>query len=452
MLKSFQSIQIFLYIFYTFNQIGAQIKSGPMLAYVEYRTAKIWCEAEGGANLILKYWPTNLPSQVKEAYVTTHKAFSFETFEFDLVDLIAGTEYNYQVFNKKTKIHGANGSFTTQEIWKWRKSAPDFKFLAGSCNYVNDVEFDRPGKPYGSDSIIFTTMAKEKPTFMLWLGDSWYTREPDFQSKWGLWYRASHDRATPVVQQFLKSTSHIGIWDDHDYGPNNEGISYHLKEEAREVFKAYFPNPSFGFHGKGTYTKVTYYDVDLFLMDNRTWRTSDNMNPYIGDKPNPEKKMFGPEQMSWLKNSLLNSTNTFKIIVNGSQSLNKTSTGDCWANYPVELEELLEFIELYKINGVLFLSGDKHISEIIKLERLNSYPLYDITTSSLTAGISKVWGKEINNPLRVNNILLEEHNYGRFSISGPSKEREIKIEFVDINGKSRREFVINERDISYNKK
>jgi len=441
-----------LFVFYSFNQISAQLKSGPMLAYVEHRTAKIWCEVEGEVSLVLRYWPANLPNEAKEAFKTIHKAYSFETVEFDLVDLKAGMDYHYQVYQKKMKIPAAQGDFKTQEIWKWRKSAPDFCFLAGSCNYVNDIEYDRPGRPYGSDSTIFLTMAKEKPTFMLWLGDSWYTREADFQSKWGLWARASHDRATPVLQNFLKSTSHIGIWDDHDYGPNNEGISYHLKEDAREVFKAYFPNPSFGNYGKGIYTKVTYYDVDLFLMDNRTWRSSDNMNPYVGGKPNPEKRMFGTEQMNWLKNSLLNSTNTFKIIVNGSQSLNKTSGGDCWANYPVELEELLDFLELYKISGVLFLSGDKHISEIVKLDRPNNYPLYDITTSSLTAGISKVRGQEINNPLRVKNLILEEHNYGRFSISGPSKERMIKIEFVDMHGKSRKEFVIKENELSYNLK
>lgn len=72
-----------------------------MLAYVEHRTAKIWCEVEGEVSLVLRYWPANLPNEAKEAFKTIHKAYSFETVEFDLVDLKAGMDYHYQVYQKK---------------------------------------------------------------------------------------------------------------------------------------------------------------------------------------------------------------------------------------------------------------------------------------------------------------------------------------------------------------
>ena len=58
------------------------------------------------------------------------------------------------------------------------QAAPEFSFLAGACSYFNEPIYDRPGKPYGSDSSIFETMAKEKAAFMLWLG------MPGTQEKW----------------------------------------------------------------------------------------------------------------------------------------------------------------------------------------------------------------------------------------------------------------------------
>lgn len=53
---------------------------------------------------------------------------------------------------------------------------------------------------------------------------------------------------------------------------------------------------------------------------------------------------------------------------------------------PEELNELLTAIEREKINGVLFLSGDRHHTELTKVSRAGTYPLYDLTSSPLTSG------------------------------------------------------------------
>ena len=56
-------------------------------------------------------------------------------------------------------------------------------FAIGSCSYVNEPEFDRPGKPYGSNFEIFNSINNKNPDFMLWLGDNMYfltgTQEQD---------------------------------------------------------------------------------------------------------------------------------------------------------------------------------------------------------------------------------------------------------------------------------
>lgn len=68
------------------------------------------------------------------------------------------------------------------------------------------------------------------------------------------------------------------------------------------------------------------------------------MEAMIGGKPNPSKRMWGPVQVEWLKNGLINSLATFKFIVTGSQVLNPVATNDCLQHYPVEFNELIQFL------------------------------------------------------------------------------------------------------------
>jgi alkaline phosphatase D len=371
---------------------------------------------------------------------------------FTVGGLDFNTTYEYKIWING-KATAKAGEFTTKDLWQWRKQPPEFSFLTGSCAYVNQPVYDRPGKPYGGDSSIFETMAREGSAFMLWLGDEWYTREVDYYSEWGLWYRASHDRAVPVMQNFLKSMPQFAIWDDHDYGPNDIGKNYILKEASRNVFNKYFCNPSSGENGQGIYTMTTWGDADIFMTDDRWWRSADRIKDSAdgpeglpGRKPNPEKRMLGEQQMEWLKNSLLYSTATFKIIAMGSQVLNPVSPFDKWWNFPAEYDELMNFIKEYKINGIVFLTGDRHHSEIIKVDRPGTYPLYDITVSPLTSGTHSFGAAEKNNPYRVLGID-EKQNYGKFSFSGTRGSRKMTVAYFGTKGDRLGEWSITEKDL-----
>ncbi len=88
----------------------------------------------------------------------------------------------------------------TKSLWKWRTDAPDFSFLAGSCSYINEPEYDRPGRPYGGDFETFNSMAREEAKFMVWLGDNAYLREADWDSKFGIQHRFTHSRSLVELQ------------------------------------------------------------------------------------------------------------------------------------------------------------------------------------------------------------------------------------------------------------
>ena len=421
------------------------VVSGPMLSTIELRDAKIWFEV---APTVTK---ATLKLNKKGESITRYIPFKgslgneFNPITFTIGALEPNTTYEYSLLanDKPTK---AGGQFTTKKLWQWREPAPDFSFLTGSCSYFNEPAYDRPGVPYGKDSSIFASMAKENAALMLWLGDAWYTREVDYFSEWGLWYRASKDRSTPILQPFLKSMTHIGIWDDHDYGPNNSGAAFHLKETSRKIFNSYFPNPSSGFNGQGIYTKTSWGDVDFFLLDDRWWRSADDVLDSLNGKPNPDKVMIGREQLEWLKGALLESYATFKIIAVGSQVLNPASPFDRWGRFPVEYQEFMQFLQTNPVSGVLFLSGDRHHSEIIKVDRPGYYPLFDITVSPLTSGTHTFGKEEKVNPYRLVGID-QRQNYGRISVTGPRGSRKLTVDFLGIKGELIDSWSVGEKEL-----
>jgi alkaline phosphatase D len=412
--------------------LHAQVVSGPMLGQVELRTAKIWLEVAPAVKTVVLQYEKQGSNHSKSITYKGTLGTEFNPILFEVGGLDVNTTYAYR-FLVDGKPAPQQGTFTTRDLWQYRKSAPDFTFLAGSCAYFNELPYDRPGKPYGQDSSIFQTMAREKAAFMLWTGDNWYTREVDYGSAWGLWYRPHRDRSRSVLQPFLKAMPHYASWDDHDYGPNNADGSYILKEESRNVFMHYWANPTYGHAGQGIYTKVSYSDVDIFLCDDRWWRSADEVKDSVNGRPNPEKILLGAVQLQWLKNALLSSTATFKIIVIGSQVLNPVSPYDRWSAFSVEYNDLMGFLKSYGINGVLFLSGDRHHSEVIKVDRPGSYPLFDVTISPLTSGTYPFSGPELNNPYRLLGIA-EKQNYGRIAVSGPKGERQLTVTFAGLHG------------------
>ncbi len=415
-----------------------------MLGHIDFRTATLWVEFEKNTDAATAVCHIKNRGNQKAITAVPVQKPTTDPYVFTKTYVFTGLEpnttYDYEiatVVKPNVKAQKMTGSFTTDELWQWRKDPPAFTFLTGSCAYFNQSVYDRPGKPYGNDSAIFQVMARTPASFMLWLGDNWYTREVDYYSDWGLYYRASLTRSLPIMQNFWKAMPHYAIWDDHDFGWNDADKSYPLKQTSRHVFIDYWTNPGYGENGEGTYTKITKNDLDIFMLDDRWWRSADDMDDSIKGQPNPDKHMWGKAQMDWLKNGLLNSmvnkSISFRIIATGSQVLNPVSPYDCAQHYPVELHELLNFIRDNKIEGVVFLDGDRHHSEVIKIQDKGMYPLYDVTASPLTSGSNFFSGPEKDNPYRVMGVENMQ-NFSKVTVSGPAKNRTLTVEFIGPKG------------------
>ncbi len=448
-MRYFLSCFLLLIIFQFVAVAQPALVSGPWAGNVELRNATVLVEVSPSVKSVaVKYFPKGKPATGKIIFSRAALGKDFNPVKIELNSLEPNTTYQYSLIIDGKPITTSFATvFTTKDLWQYRKPAPDFSFLAGSCAYFNEPVYDRPGKPYGGDSSIFETMAETPASFHIWMGDNWYTREVDYSTVWGLNYRASRDRGQKIIQPFMAAMPQYAIWDDHDFGPNDAGKSYLLKEESRNIFRNYSLNPTYGEEGKGIYTQFSYSDVDFFLTDDRYFRSHPGFKDSIDGKASALKTYFGSMQMDWLKNALLSSDATFKIIVTGSQILNPLSTFESMTFYSFEYNDLIGFLAEQKITGVIIFTGDRHHSEVIRMNRPGMHPLYDVTISPYTAGISKPRGAEVNNAARVANTLVEVQNFGKIEVSGKKNERVLKVKFIGIKGEQLGQWSVSENEL-----
>lgn len=433
-------------------QSGADVKisAGPMLADVTHRGAAIWVQTDGPATVqvIFAEPPSIRDGQRQVVQFDTSAAVQTAwdgTATVRLFGMEPGTRYFYNLLINGEQVgFPYEAAFTTQPLWQWRTEPPEFTVAIGSCYYDNSEGYDRPGTPYGGDPAIFETIQKGRPEAMIWLGDNTYLREVDWWSEMGIADRWAHSRAEPALQALLASTAHYATWDDHDYGPNDSDRSYTLKGAALDAFKRFWPNPSYGLPGvPGVFTAFQYGDADFFLLDNRYHRSPNNA------PASAERTWLGAEQRQWIIDALTTSQAPFKIVGVGGQVLNPWQGFETWANIaPEERQLLLDEIAARKIEGVVFISGDRHHSELNIMPRPGAYPLYEFTSSPLTAGSSPEPRDKDLNPLRVDGTLVAgQRSFGTLSFSGPRTDRTLTMRAISAAGETLWERSVRANDL-----
>ncbi|MEA5458933.1 alkaline phosphatase D family protein [Arcicella sp. LKC2W] len=419
-------ILLFLIVQATF--VNAQIKNGPMVGYSEMKEVLLWVQTEKPAKVKFVYWEQTTPTKkmTTDEVVTNKKNAFVAKIVCDQVTM--GKKYNYEVLVDNKKItRNYPLTFQTQELWQYRKDPSAFKFAFGSCNYINEPETDRPGRPYGGYNEIFKSIYDKKPDFMIWGGDNNYYREADWNTRTGMIHRNTHSRNVPELQPLLGNTHHYAIWDDHDYGNNDADRSFWMKDTSLEIFKLFWANPNYVFKDQACTGTFQWGDVQFFMLDDR-WFKAPNEN-FTGDRD-----YYGKKQLTWLIDALTGSSATFKVIVTGGQIVNPAKVFENMSNYEAERQELLKKITDAKIKGVLFFTGDRHHTVLQKLDRSGAnYPLYDLTVSPLTSGPAKTVKEEDNSPI-VEGTLFVDRNFALCEVSGTLKERVLKISIFDSKG------------------
>lgn len=424
-------------------QVHAQqdlVQSGPMVGRAEMREVELWVQTRTPATVRFLYWETANPSRRYATHVVRTEVESAGVAHAIADSVEPGRVYAYEVeVNGMTVARPWPQEFRTPPLWQWRSDPPTFTVATGSCAYINEDGYDRPGEPYGGEYQIFTSIAHVKPQIMLWLGDNTYLREADWNSRTGYLRRYTHTRSLPELGPLLAASSNYAIWDDHDYGPNNSDRGWREKETSLEVFRLFWCNPTYGTREMpGVSTSFEWGDVEFILLDNR-WNRSPN------ERTNGERGIFGDRQIEWLIDRLSTSNATFKIVAVGGQLLNPYARFENYSTYADERKKLLDAISEANVSGVFFLSGDRHFTELTKLARHGDYPLYDLTVSPLTS-------QAYNNPSEPNSLRVEGTHLGRrnfvtLTFSGSLNERSMLIRAYDSDGRVQWERSIPAREL-----
>ncbi|MEE2756688.1 MAG: alkaline phosphatase D family protein [Myxococcota bacterium] len=412
--------------------MGAEVSSGPLVGYSTHFEVGIWLQTTKSTSVRIKYWSESNPTSV--AVSPFQETGKNHIVKIRIADLEPGQKYRFtvelgrdenRVFNPRWPLR-----FQTQALWRRFKNRapPNFVVALGSCAHTTDTEYDP--KPYYSGGYeIYEAIRKQAPDMMLWLGDNVYFRASDWSSPGGMARRYRRSRKLPQLQALLGSTHHYAIWDDHDYGPNDSNRSFVHKQASLDAFKRHWFNPSYGLPNvPGVFTQFTWHDVDFFLLDNRYHRSASNA------PREPEKTQFGKDQFHWLADALAASKAPFKVVAAGGQFLSPFDRYEGSAQFPHEQKQLIDMLIRRNVNGVVFISGDRHHTELVKIHPQGFYPLYDFTASPLTSRGAAADG-EWDSPVRVPGTLVtKKRNFGMLRVSGAAESRSLTFESRDSKG------------------
>jgi alkaline phosphatase D len=396
-----------------------------MHGYAEYTSALVWVQADAPGPIRIRWRSEH--DGIEHETALEARAENDDIVLARLTGLAPGARASYAIDGDGERREGV---VRAQPYDREGGDAPDITIAIGSCFFLAAAEAPWSASTYGDGFEIFDAIASKAPDLMVWMGDNLYFQPPDELDPASMAARYRRQRALPALQRLLVAAPQIAIWDDHDYGPNDADMSYVLKGEALALFRQYWANPSYGLPDvRGIFGRARFGDVDLFLLDDRWYRSANKLVDA------PDKTMFGAQQLAWLRSALAYSGATLKLVVNGSQMWNRANRFEGFNHYAYEQKAFADWLVTQRVAGVMFASGDRHFTELLRIERPGAYPLYEFTSSPLT---SRPWENpergERANPDVVPGTLVGKRQFGLIRLTGPARARRIALESYDQKG------------------
>lgn len=254
-------------------------------------------------------------------------------------------------------------------------------------------------------------------------------------------------KTDPNFIKFRQKVPMMATWDDHDYGRNDGGADFTLKDQSREIFLDFLGEPpdsemrktpgvyqSKIFGPAGRRVQVIILDTRYFrgplLYSSMTYDEKIEKNIIGGYEPNKDTKvtMLGEEQWKWLEKQLKKPAEV-RLLVSSIQVIAGEKGVESWGNLPQERKKLYDLIGTTGVNGLIILSGDVHFAEISKTNE-GPYPLYDFTSSPMAQypyGMTG-WEKYVNS-FRISKTYAND-NFGLVHINWeaePSSSISLKV-------------------------
>jgi len=303
---------------------------------------------------------------------------------------------------------------------------------------ISSIAFGSCGKQ-DRPQPIWHAIVDSEPDLFIFLGDNIYADTEDMKvmrRKYGLL------AAKPGFAELRATTPIVATWDDHDYGENDAGREYPQKVASQREFLRFFEEPADSprWHQGGVYDQLTLgpdgQRMQVILLDTRFHRSPLKRGEVNGRKgylpdDDPAKTMLGRWQWEWLGEQLRKPAE-IRIIASSIQFVAEEHRFEKWSNLPGERRRLLELIRDAGAGGVIFISGDRHLAEISRLDESPAgYPIHDVTSSGLNQGTGR--------PDEPNRHRLGENyrqpNFGTIDIDWSASDPEIELTIRGIEGR-----------------
>lgn len=325
----------------------AYLMAGPLLGHVGPDRAHLW--VRGTAAVPWKILLMESGAQAREIDGGSLKAEAGLSAITVIEGLKPGASYTYQiVLDGREQLPLPLPAFTTAPE---AGHACKQRIAFGSCVGLTTAA----AAPTWAELAVRRALSTDEGAFdiLLMLGDNHYGNTTEIE-KLRVYYTAH--RLSGGWRDLSARTPVYAIWDDHDYGPNNSDGTEAGKADSLKIFQEFWANPACGeADNPGCYFTFIRGDVQFFMLDGRYHRSPNKAEDKL------EKTMLGTKQLEWLKRELLASKAKIKLLANGSE-WESYGSEDSWTHFKQERDPFLRWIDEQKIEGVIFLSGDRHFS------------------------------------------------------------------------------------------
>lgn len=414
-----------LFVMASVLQAQTHIELGPMVGHVGPDEASFWLKASGEAEASVVVGRRSDLSDASpiagNRQRLTESAAHMGTVQ--VAGLEPATRYYYAI--------ALDGERQTMPPYPSFQTAP----ASGEAARLR-IAFSSCAGREGADSAAAwgELDARANADMILLLGDNHYADSTDPRVQREFYYS---QRDVAGFRAATAKTPTYGIWDDHDYGPNDSDRSAAGKENSLRTFQEHWANPSYGEpQNPGIYATFVRGDVQFFLLDDRYHRDPNRAENSGG------KTMLGDRQKAWLKEGLRASEATYKIIATGSE-FQLNGHLDSWTSFDQERRELLDFIRDEEITGVIILSGDRHFTGAYQIDGQvievtggplgsENFPTKNLPDMFLNRGAGKMYCVlELNGTVRPPVATLEVYRAGE----GQIERRELTWD--QVNGRER---------------
>lgn len=271
-------------------------------------------------------------------------------------------------------------------------------------------------------------------------------------------YRNRHAqyRSDPALQAVHANFPWIVTWDDHelenDYAgflPENPADAPTFAERRARAYQVYYEHMPLRASSIPVgpflqlYRRLSFGNMAVVnVLDTRQYRShgapancplTERVNAYCPSALDPSRTIAGDAQRAWLIDGLDRSTASWNILANqvpfapndtNADPAIRTLGGEKWDGYPLDRQQILDFISARGLTNTIVITGDVHVNFVRNVPpdyiRLDAEPVAtEFVGTSISSGgdrtLVTTYGGNVNNPhLRFND---NHHGYVRCTLT-----------------------------------